>query len=291
MKTINNICMVALLLFLAACEKDLMTYNGEESVYFDVRWHETAGDEINEWPHQNYSLVQFGKMAGETTTLSLCICVTGTVKDYDRSFGLEVLQDSTTAIAGEEYLAFDNNPVIKAGELSTNVDITLRRSARMSKQEVILMLHIIPGEHLTLHFPDYGDSSGHWAADHTYGGNTDASMHKIVINDFISRPDGWYGDDIYGSGLFGAFSEKKYLLLMEVTGTTVADFESTATMPVARAQSLSEQFGRYLLQQAALGRDHAVLDEDGTMMYCYYVIAIGGNDGWNPFTTLDQYYQ
>lgn len=291
MKLLNYISLFLLLFVTAACEKDLMTYSGEEALYFDVRWHATAGDEINEWPHQNYSLVQFGKMTGETSTLSLCIRVTGSAKDHDRSFGLEVLRDSTTAILGEEYLEFDSHPVIKAGELATTVDITVKRSARMSKQEVVLMLRIVPGDNMTVKFPDYGDSAGHWPADYTYGGNKDASMHKIVINDFISRPDGWYGDDVYGSGLFGAFSEKKYHLLMEVTGTTVADFESKQMMPTARAQSIGEQFGRYLLEQAAKGREYAVLEEDGTMMYCYYVSAIGGNNAWQPFTTPDQYYQ
>ena len=78
---------------------------------------------------------------------------------------------------------------------------------------------------------------------------------------------------------------------MEITGTTIEDFESMTTMPQGRASAISEAFARYLLEQAAKGREYAVLDEDGTMMWCSYIEKIGGSNAWAAFTKPEDYYK
>lgn len=79
--------------------------------------------------------------------------------------------------------------------------------------------------------------------------------------------------------------------MMELTGTTVKDYESMTTMPNGRAMAISESLGRYLLEQAAKGREYAVLDEDGTMMWCMYVSSNGGSSAWSAFTKPEDYYK
>ena len=59
--------------------------------------------------------------------------------------------------------------------------------------------------------------------------------------------------------------------MMQVTETTINDYDNlTVTMPMNRADAISEKFARYLLEMAK-SRETVILDEDGTMMYVSYV--------------------
>ena len=274
----------------ASCEQEIMTYEGEEAIYFDVRYGSSWGDPENEWAHQYYTPVEFGRLNDESYTAQLRVKATGTVKDYDRPFSVTVLEDSTTAIKGSEFELQTNNFVIKAGETHAYIDVLIHRTERMSEENVYLMLQLQENEHFTLRFSDYGDSAGHWAPETLHSTNTDASVHKLVINDLLVKPNGWIGTDDAGLGLFGKFSPTKYRLMMEVTNTEMDDY---AVRNTGFANAVSEKFARYLLEKAALGRDHVVLDEDGTMMWCMYVQSsyLGGDKAWQPFTDPDEYYK
>ena len=192
-----------------SCEQEIMTYEGEEAIYFDVRYGAAWGDPENQWAHQSYTAVEFGRLNGDSYTAQLRVKATGTIKDYDRPFQVTVLQDSTTAIAGTDYEILSSDLVIKAGETHAYIDVLINRTERMSEENVFLMLQLKENEHFTLRFSDYGDSAGHWTPETAYSTNTDASVHKLVINDLLVKPDGWIGTDA-GLGLFGKYSAKKY---------------------------------------------------------------------------------
>ena len=295
MKTFRYIIGLIVLSAFASCEKETMTFEGTDTLYFDVRWAiNDWGDPEKQWAHQYYSPVEFGLINETDSTLQLRVRCTGTIKDYDRPFIVTVNADSTNAIAGEDYTGFEEQHVIKAGEQYTYVTLTMHRTKRMASENVYLQLQLHSNEYFTLNFPDYGDHPDNWDPETTYGSNQDASVHKVVANDYLVRPGGWYGLDT-GYGLFGKFSPTKFRLMMEITNTEVADYESSqgagATMPSGRANAISDAFARYLLEQAAKGREYAVLDEDGTMMFCSYVTTLGGSQAWAPFTTLDEYYR
>lgn len=293
MKKLQYIIGLVILSVFASCEKEVMTYNGQDTLYFDVRWAVNEwGDPETEWAHQYYTPVEFGKMTEPEDTVRLRVRATGTIKDYDRPFTVTINADSTNAVAGEDYTDFTEQHVIKAGEQYTYIDLVMHRTERMASENVYLQLCLHANEHFTLNFSDFGDLATNWAPETTYGVNTDASVHKVIANDQLVRPGGWYGLNDTGLGLFGAFSPTKFRLMMEITGTEIDDYENTTvTMPSGRANAISEQFARYLLEQAAKGRDYAVLDEDGTMMFCSYVTTLGGSQAWAPFTTLDEYYR
>lgn len=273
----------------ASCEQEIMTYEGGDAIYFDVRYGAEWGDPENQWAHQYYTPVEFGNLSSDTHTARLRVKVTGTIKNYDRPFTVTILADSTNAVSGSDYESFPTEYVIKAGETSAYIDVTMKRTERMSTENVSLTLQLQTNEHFILPFNDYGDSAGHWSPDTAYGNNTDASMHKIVANDFVTQPAGWIGTDA-GLGLFGKFSPTKYRLMMEVTNTSMEDY---ATRNTGFANAVSESFARYLLEQAAKGREYVVLDEDGTMMWCMYVQSsyLGGDKAWAPFTDPDEYYK
>lgn len=287
-----NITAIGLMIvtLFASCEKEIMTYEGQDSLYFDVRWGAEWGDHETQWAHQYFTPVEFGKKNSATEALQLRVMATGTIKDYDRPFKVTVLADSTNAVAGEDYTGFSEEHVIKAGERFAYVDVVINRTERMERENVYLTFLLHANEHFTLPFTNFDDQESNWKPDTSYGKNTNAAMHKVVANNFMVQPDGWIGTDA-GFGLFGKFSPKKFRLMMDLTGTDVADYASGETMPMSRAYSISEALARYLLEEAAKGREHAVLDEDGTMMFCMYVTNLGGSRAWQPFTKPEDYYK
>lgn len=290
MKTLRYIIGLIVLSVFTSCEKEIMTYNGMDTIYFDVRFGSEWGDPETQWAHQYYTPIEFGLLTKTDTTLSLRVRCTGTIKDYDRPFTVTINADSTNAIAGEDYTGFEEQHVISAGEQYAFVSLVIHRTERMAEENVYLQLQLHANEYFALNFTDYGDPPTNWDPSTTYGSNKDASVHSVIANNYMVQPGGWYGSDT-GGGLFGKFSPTKFRLMMELTNTEVSDYESTTTMPSGRAQAIGNALARYLLERAAMGREYAILDEDGTMMYCMAVTSLGGANAWAAFTTPDEYYR
>lgn len=280
---------------LSSCEKEIMSYEGVDGLYFDVRWGSAERDPETQWGHQSYTPVEFGNMTEESYTVQLRVRTSGTAKDYDRPFSIIIGKDSTNAIAGEDYVEFAKDYVIKAGEQFAYIDVTINRTERMQNDTVALQLRLIPNEYFTCPFTNYEDNPVFDAPEKRYGYNPDATVHKIVACDVMAKPEGWWGDFTgSGGGPFGKYSRTKWMLMMEVTNTTVEDYASrigtNPIMPMARANAISETFANYLLEEAKKGREHAILDEDNTMMWCSYVNTIDPN-AWKEFDTPDDYYK
>jgi len=280
---------LAAMALLTSCEKDLMSYEGKECLYFDVRRGASWIAE-NLWAHQYYSVMDFGNMVQNDSVMSLKIMATGNLKDYDRSFRVIVNADSTTAVAGTDYSGLEESYVIKAGETSTEVKLAVHRTEAMNGDTIRLQLKIVPNEFFDTKFDVYGDFPNTYDADanKAFDGNKDASVHNLFFFDVLSRPSGWFGNDDYGSGLFGKYSAKKYKYMMQVTNTTIEDFQSDK-MPSQRANAISQTVAKELLQQAENGTP--VIDEDGTMMWVMYVNTLGGDKAWAAFTKPEDYYK
>lgn len=275
---------------LASCEKDIMTYQGEDGIYFDVRWGKEFR-EPDQWAHQYYTPIEFGNMTDNSYTVQLRVAASGTIKDYDRPFSIEIGKDSTDAVAGRDYIDFDKEYVIKAGERYAYFDITFNRNKAMEGDTLTLQLKLIPNEHFTCPFTNYRDNTRYDLPETSYGYNYDATFHKIVVNDVMTKPGQWWGGDD-GSGIFGRFSRKKFLLMMELTNTTIDDYANIQTMPLGRAQAIGEALGRYLLEQADKDNSgaYAVLDEDGTLMHCLAVNSINPN-AWKFGDRPEDYFK
>ncbi len=291
MKRFRYIIAAVALASFTSCEKELMNYEGEDGIYFDVRW----GNEFREghWAHQYYTAVEFGNMDIDITSYDVEIRVTasGTPKNYDRPFSITIGNDSTTAVAGEDYESFGMDYILPAGEQYAYIPITILRSERMQTDTLTLQLRLQPNDYFTCPFTNYRDNPQADVPQTAYGYNYNAEEHKIVISDVMTRPEGWVGGyNNSGTGIMGNFYPKKWRLMMEITGTTMDDF-TTERMPNARANVICDTFARYLVEQANLGREHAILDEDGTMMWVNAVTTIAAPNAWTEFTTPDEYYR
>lgn len=274
-------------LLLTGCEKELMDYEGQDGLYFDVRRYPSHIAQ-NLWPHQHYTSVAFGSMVENEVELSLKIMATGNTKDYDRAFKVIANPDSTTAVEGRDYTNLTTDCVIKAGENSTTVSLKVNRTAEMEGDTLQLQLKIVENDMFTLPYKSFADgpATPYTPDNNEFSYNKDASVHNIFIYDVLTRPARWIGNDETGGGLWGKFSAKKFSLIMELTGTTIEDFTTEERMPNARQTSIAEFMVKYVLEKA--NAHDPVLDEDGTMMYFF---TLNKQLPWQPFTKPEDYYK
>ncbi len=287
----SMILLFAGLIGLSGCEKELMDYEGKDGLYFDVRYYASHID-TKLWPHQHYSTVEFGNLMEDEVSMSLKVMAAGTMKDYDRAFQVVVNADSTTAVVDRDFSELTENCVIKAGENSTNVTFKVHRSLEMDGDTLQLQLKLVENEHFSLPYTSFADGPAVPYSPYEndkFANNKNAGIHNIFMYDVMSRPPRWIGNDVTGAGRWGRFSAKKFRLMMELTNTTIADYQTTATMPNARQEAIEQTMALYVLEKAKAG--DPVLDEDGTMMYFMAISTLDPSAAWAPFTKPEDYYK
>ena len=277
-----------LLALFASCEKELMTYEGKDSIYFDIR-NEVAWLDPDTWSHEYYSKISFGNISSDEITKSFKVQASGMPSSIDREFRVVVVEDSTELLEGD-FTGLAESYCIKAGETSTTVDLTFHRGAHMKNDTLQLQLALVDNEHFTMMFDEIGKAPEQYSPTENskFDYNHNASIHNIFVYDVMTRPKQWSGNDETGMGLLGAFSAKKWLLMMEMTGTTIEDYADASTMPSVRQQAICQTMSAFLLEKARAKTP--VLDEDGTMMFFMYLGPSYAVDGWNPFTNPSDYY-
>ena len=270
MKNIKYILLLALLVSFSACEKhELMDYEGLDGLYFDAQYGAEWGD-TTVWAHQIYTTIAFGRVDDVVLEGKVKVAVAGSVKNYDRPFEIKIVADSTT-IESSEYELEKLNYVIPAGQNHTYINVLFKKSERMFNETLQLQIALQPNEHFTLPFSEVGLVPGRWTDTATeFSTNFDPSIHNFFINDMLVKPEGWHNVQ------FGYYySVKKHALLLEIAnekfGFGREDFDEKNVMTAGRAKAIASAVRTYLMEQYNLGREHWVIDEDGSMMYVYGV--------------------
>ena len=100
---IGCIVAVAALIAFSGCDQDKVLYSGPNYLMFSDTLYTYAVQETNE---------------------IFNVPVSATIPaDYDRTFGVEVIDKESNAVEGKHYKILSNTVTIKAGELSTNVAV------------------------------------------------------------------------------------------------------------------------------------------------------------------------
>lgn len=283
----------ACMMLAASCHKeDIEIYSGEDAIFFDQHWGVShfGSDIINLSQYgtnmrQTYSQVPFGEIITNDSTLRLNIQIAGHVRDYDRPFSVEVVNDSTTAVEGEDFEIPEKNLSIKAGMVRTTLKVICHRTDRMDEETLKLQVRIIPGEHFTAPFGPDGVgtmpiiSNGEVKKD--YENNQDALIHNIFMNSELVEPVNWYR----GKVTLGDWSKEKYRILLDLTseqlGWTILHWSATNDMADGAYKPLvammwpggtgyitgANLLAKYIREQFDMGREHWLIDPDGTMMW------------------------
>lgn len=273
---------LAFTLFQGCSQHDIPQYSGADAIFFDQQYGTGKFDSLRQ-AHQIYSLVAFGGMSTPDSMLRIKVETTGFVRDYDREFGIEVVADSTTMIEGEEFILPTRTGVIRAGQNSTRIEVKICRTEHTLEGTQQLQLRLVPGEHFVLPFGADGigqlplrKSSSEVYTE--FSTNADPSIHNVFANMLLERPGGW------NEGQFGKYTQKKYALILEISeekyGWGVSAFhpDTDMKMLLKRAPRVAEAVSAFLMEQYNLGRDHWVLDEDGSMMWVKGVTWVEGED-------------
>jgi len=280
------------MLWTGCSKEDIDLYSGDDALYFAQQWgtaHFVNNIDLNSGMrncHQPYSKIAFGGMIETDSLLHLNILTSGYMKDYDRPFKVEIVTDSTTAIEGTEFELVDPiaDAVIPAGAANTQIRIMFHKTDRMDDENLQLQLRIIPGDYFTLPFDNNGYGrmpvihSGATIYNEFNNNNYDPSIHNICINNFLTPPPNWQDRRM------GIWSEHKFRFLLDATGErlgwTVATWNDAANMwpPATRYTMAQTLLAEYLLEEYNKGREHWVLDPDGTMMWCESALLPWGED-------------
>lgn len=254
-------------LFFVSCDKDLIQYQGSEGVYFAVQYGAWNGTEAN-WPYYNYSTVPFFKVSASDTTILLKVMVTGRLYDYDRKFSVAINPDSTTAILDTHYKSIPTSLVIPANANFTHIPVTVIRTADLKTSAKKIGLRLVPGEQLTVTFPEWDAIPSYASMSDPIVKQYDAGLHTVVLNDWMVKPVAWSGAvaaNKLETGNWGEFSEEKMLLMCQVMNFTYNDFDDKEAMPTALVNLVTREVARYLQDKFNAGQP--VLEKDGRLMY------------------------
>lgn len=267
---------IAFVLPMSACKKDMMGYEGVEGVYFAVQHGASYGND-KVWPYQPYTNLEFVKIPENEVTLNIKVMITGPVKNYDRIFKVEINPDSTTAQLGVHYKALPEGLLIPANQVVGYVPVTLKRSADLKTQKKTIGLKLVANENFGLSFPEWDAVPGYTSTTGAIVAEFDASLHTINLNDFMVQPAVWIGSIQAGnreSGQWGAFSQKKIELMCQLFNLTYADFNSAATMPSVLTSLIASECATFLI--ARYNAKDPVLEDDGRLMFI-------GNVPWTSY--------
>jgi hypothetical protein len=267
-KSYIMIAVTALLAWLSACEREMISYQGVEGIYFAARAGSAVLSESG-WPYTPYTDVEFVKITGDTYTANIKVMATGRTKPYDRPFRVLVDPDSTTAVQGVDYDPIPAEGVMPAGVLTTYFPIVLHRTAAMASDVVTIGIRIVENEHFKPTFPSWG-SPRELTSGTVYEG-FDAARHLLRVNDVLVRPAQWLGGFYqYEAGnpefnTFGAFSREKFLLISSLTGYVYIDFMTNPPMGFGLQAIIGRRLADHLVAEYKAGR--AITETDGRLMW------------------------
>ncbi len=269
------------LISLTGCgEHEIDNYSGVDAIFFDQQ-HKGAANEAwleeKRLAHQNYTFVNFNTIAGNDSTLSIKIGTTGYVRDYERPFKVEIVSDSTEAIQGEEFEILNPDLSIMPGENRTFVNVKLSKSERMLSSIFKIQLRLVPGEHFILPFGKdgigqmplrYGYTNEEVATE--YGMNEDPSVHDIFVTAQLSQPKFWINMAPGHQYYLGKYSQKKYELIIKLCGEkfgwTILEYEQPY-IAMEKLGMMNRTLTNHLKAEFNKGKEHYVLEEDGTLMW------------------------
>lgn len=242
-------------LALIGCKQEMIDYLGVDGVYFSVQPPTLTGvGEPDLWPVVDSSSVPFARTTKDDSTYNIKVKLIGSVKDYDRTFGLKV-DTSSTAVEGRDYDKIPNEFILPAGEVLVYIPITFHRTEPMKEENLRIVLELIKTNDLYVPIRRYFTSLSQQTDTVT------VNKHVIVVNDRIYKPVTW--NDYQA----GAYSDAKMELICDLFGVTIGAFDSKDTMPSARFVSLILALKNYLALREKEGDPVYETDSKGNIIY------------------------
>ena len=270
MKKIVLFALMVMGCILTSCEKEMISYEGVEGVYFEARYGATVAAVADPWPYYSYSMLDFIRIPDDLYAFQVKVMATGVAKSYDRTVNVTLDTDATTAMAGQDFDPVPATVTIKAGELYTYLPVSLHRPP--FDVAFIVGVKLLPSTDFDLIFELFDQPANLLNSPYGLSGlpiekQFNATKHQVRVSHVVVRPSRWNGSLISNEERFtlGEYSNKKLITIMEVLHVPYSDFMDATIMTNARMAEIAAQFSQYLVAQY---RNHTpVLEEDGRLMW------------------------
>ncbi|WP_133159326.1 DUF4843 domain-containing protein [Solitalea longa] len=237
-KIINTIAVLMLPLVFASCEKELMTYDSESSIYFS--------DAVKDLGNTNSSDITFTFAKGQDSIKSIIVGVTGTAVNWDREYKVSV-NPGSTAKAGVHFDALPEKLVIKKNALRDTIKLRIKRTPDMLTNNFSIVLDLNPNENFNTNL-----------MEKTQGPNKISCLqYSVTVSDQIKKPQYWI------EFFLGNFTRKKMFKMVEVLNVSPEIF-TKPTMSPTEMSLYTRVMNRYFLEQKAAG--NTILEDDNTEM-------------------------
>lgn len=215
------------ILAIAGCrEQETPTFTAKSMLY--IQQEDFADGESIDLAHLTKS---FASYAGASEMeVSFKVNLIGHVTGYDRPFEVAVVEEETTAEENEYEI---ETPVLKAGEITTDLKIKLFKTPRMDEEKVTLTILLLAGKHFNL-------------------GYEDQLTAQVTYDNTPLKPDWW--TEFIALCYLGEYTPAKYNAFYNYCGLTdISDLEPS------ELRELVLGFKEYI-------EENGITEEDGSPM-------------------------
>ena len=215
------------ILAIAGCrEQETPTFTAKSMLY--IQQEDFADGESIDLAHLTKS---FASYAGASEMeVSFKVNLIGHVTGYDRPFEVAVVEEETTAEENEYEI---ETPVLKAGEITTDLKIKLFKTPRMDEEKVTLTILLLAGKHFNL-------------------GYEDQLTAQVIYDNTPLKPEWW--TEFIALCYLGEYTPAKYNAFSNYCGLTdISDLEPS------ELRELVLGFKEYI-------EENGITEEDGSPM-------------------------
>ena len=215
------------ILAIAGCrEQETPTFTAKSMLY--IQQDDFADGESIDLAHLTKS---FASYAGASEMeVSFKVNLIGHVTGYDRPFEVAVVEEETTAEENEYEI---ETPVLKAGEITTDLKIKLFKTPRMDEEKVTLTILLLAGKHFNL-------------------GYEDQLTAQVIYDNTPLKPEWW--TEFIALCYLGEYTPAKYNAFYNYCGLTdISDLEPS------ELRELVLGFKEYI-------EENGITEEDGSPM-------------------------
>ena len=215
------------ILAIAGCrEQETPTFTAKSMLY--IQQEDFADGESIDLAHLAKS---FASYAGASEMeVSFKVNLIGHVTGYDRPFEVAVVEEETTAEENEYEI---ETPVLKAGEITTDLKIKLFKTPRMDEEKVTLTILLLAGKHFNL-------------------GYEDQLTAQVIYDNTPLKPEWW--TEFIALCYLGEYTPAKYNAFYNYCGLTdISDLEPS------ELRELVLGFKEYI-------EENGITEEDGSPM-------------------------
>lgn len=214
-------------LAIAGCrEQETPTFTAKSMLY--IQQEDFADGESIDLAHLTKS---FASYAGASEMeVNFKVNLIGHVTGYDRPFEVAVVEEETTAEENEYEI---ETPVLKAGEITTDLKIKLFKTPRMDEEKVTLTILLLAGKHFNL-------------------GYEDQLTAQVIYDNTPLKPEWW--TEFIALCYLGEYTPAKYNAFYNYCGLTdISDLEPS------ELRELVLGFKEYI-------EENGITEEDGSPM-------------------------